>query len=314
MQNQPAASISKYPEKPITAIVPFGMGGSTDLTARSLEGTAIKFLGQPLVIVNKPGGAGMIGWNELAGAKPDGYTIGIVAVDMLISSLLETSKYNYITALEPLAQISSSPMVLAVHSDQDWKTLDDLIEYAKKNPGQLKVGNAGMGSIGHVVGEMFGESANIKIEQVPFSGGSELISALLGGHVQLIFMTPTALKEQVKNGAIRILAVSGESRMTDSLFASIPTFKEKGLDITLTNWFGIAVPKEMPIDDKNKLAEGLKSMIIDPEFKRRMENMGLSVEYLNSEESQNKWLSDSQLLSKRLKDTGVLEKIKAQKK
>jgi tripartite-type tricarboxylate transporter receptor subunit TctC len=309
-----AIPVQKYPEKPITVIVPFGMGGSTDLAARSLERNAIKYLGQPLVIMNKPGGAGTIGWNELAGANPDGYTVGIVAVDMLISSLLESSKYNYPTALEPIAQISSSPMVLGVSTDQPWQTLDDLIEYAKKNPGQLKVGNAGIGSIGHVVGEMFGQSANIKIEQVPFSGGSELIGSLLGGHVQLIFITPTAFKEHIKSGKVKILAVSGETRMADPLFASAPTFKEKGLDITLKNWFGIAVPKEMPIKDKDKLAEGLKSMIADPDFKKNMENMGLPVEYLSPQESQDKWLSDSQILSKRLKDTGVLEKVKAQKK
>ncbi len=309
-----AITASKYPEKPINTIVPFSVGGGMDLTARSLEKVSFKYLGQPLVIMNKPGGAGTLGWNELAGARPDGYTIGIVAIDILISSLLEASKYNYPTALEPLAQISSPPMVLGIKADQPWKTLADLVEYAKENPGQLKSGNGGVGSIGHIVGEMFGQSANIKIEQVPFTGGSELTAALLGGHVQLIFLTPAALKEHVKNGTIKVLAVSGERRLTDPVFAAIPTFKERGIDITITNWYGIAVPKEMPVKDKNKLAEGLKASINDPEFMKRMENIGLPIEYLSPQESQAKWFGDSQKLKKALEVSGMLEQIKAQRK
>jgi tripartite-type tricarboxylate transporter receptor subunit TctC len=314
MQIKTATTKSNYPEKPIITIVPFSVGGGMDLTARSLEMVSLKYLGQPLVIMNKPGGAGTIGWNELAGASPDGYTIGTVAIDILISSLLMASKYNYPTALEPLAQISSPPMVLGIRADQPWENLDELLEYAKQNPGKLKCGNGGVGSIGHIVGEMFGQSTKIKIEQVPFTGGSEQTAALLGGHVQLIFITPAALKEQVKSGKIRILALSGEHRLTDPLFTSIPTFKEKGIDITVTNWYGIAVPKEMPIKDKTKLAEGLKASINDPEFMKRMDSIGLPVEYLGPEESQAKWQSDSQKLQKALQESGILEQIKSQKK
>ncbi len=311
---QTVTTTSKFPEKPIVTIVPFGVGGGMDLIARSLEKVSFRHLGQPLVIMNKPGGAGTIGWNELVRANPDGYTIGIVSIDVLLSPLLNASKYNYPTALEPLAQISSPPMVLCVKSDQPWQKIDDLIVYAKQHPNQLKFGHSGVGSFSHLVGEMFAQEANISIDQVPFSGASEVIAALLGGHVQLIINTPGVLKEHVKNGTIRILAVSGDQRSVEAELKQIPTFKEQGLDITLTNWYGIAAPKEMPVNVKRKLTEGFKAAITDPEFEKIMKNAGVTVKYLGPEEMQTKWLSDSQRLSETLKGSNVLELIKAHKK
>ncbi|HWR42225.1 tripartite tricarboxylate transporter substrate binding protein [Sporomusa sp.] len=314
MQSTPATTTTKYPDKPITVIVPFSAGGGLDLTARSLEKLAPKYLGQPLIVVNKPGGAGAIGWGELAGASPDGYTVGITGIDMLLLPLYGSAKYDYPTALTPIAQVAASPMVLAVQANKPWQTLDDLIKYAKKNPGELKFGHGGVGSFPHLLGEMFGQAASITIEQVPFSGAGEATAALLGGHVQLSFVNPMVVKEHMKNGTVRVLAVTGEQRISDPVLAQVPTFKEQGLDVILTNWYGVAVPKEMPVQVKNKLSEGFKAIITDPEFVKSMSNVGLKVEYLGPQESQTKWLADSQKLTKTLQDTGVLEKIKSQRK
>ena len=310
---KPAKS-QKYPERPITVIVAASAGGGMDLTARSLEKLAIKHLGQPLVIVNKPGGAGTIGWNQLVESNSDGYTVGIVAVDIALTSLYESSKYRYLTALGPISQITSVPLLLAVQADQPWHTLRDLAESAKKQPGQLKFGNVGVGSFPQILIGMLNREAGINIEQVPFSGGGETVSALLGGHVQLILVNPVSIKEHVKNGTVRILAVTGEHRMTDPVFGQVPTFKEQGFDITINNWHGIAVPKETPVAIKNKLAVGFKAIIEDPEFKENMENVGNRIEYLGPEESTNKWIADSQKLQKTLQESGILEQIKAQKK
>jgi tripartite-type tricarboxylate transporter receptor subunit TctC len=314
LPNKATMTKLQYPEKPITVIVPFSVGGGLDLAARSLEKLAPKYLGQPLVVLNKPGGAGAIGWNELSGASPDGYTIGITGMDMLLLPLYGPTKYNYPTALDPLVQIASSSMAMAVQSDQPWQNIDELIEYAKKHPGQLKFGHSGIGSFNHVLGEMFGQAAGITIEQVPFTGGGEMAAALLGGHIQLIFVNPMIVKEHVKNGTIRVLAVTGEQRMIDPIFAQVPTFNEQGLAILLTNWFGVAAPKEMPDEVKNKLAEGLKAIVTDPEFIKNMTNAGLQVAYLGPKESQFKWLSDNEKLTKIINETDVLDKIKAQKK
>jgi tripartite-type tricarboxylate transporter receptor subunit TctC len=314
LQDKELMSKPQYPNKPITVIVPFSVGGGLDLAARSLEKLAPKYLGQPLVIVNRPGGAGAIGWNELSGANPDGYTLGITGMDMLLLPSYGPTKYDYPTALDPLAQVASLPMVMAVQSEQPWQTVEDLIEYAKKHPGQLKFGHGGVGSFPHLLGEMFGQAAGITIEQVPFTGSGEGTANLLGGHVQIIFVNPMAVKEHVKNGTIRVLAVTSEQRMSDPVFAKVPTFKESGLDIALSNWYGIAAPKEMPVEVKNRLTEGFKQIIMDPEFINNIKNVGLQVDYLGSKESQDKWLSNNETLNKILKETDVLDKIKAQKK
>ena len=313
MQSEATNATKSYPDKSITVIVPFSAGGGTDLLARALEKIAPKYLGQPLVVVNKAGGAGTIGWNELVIASPDGYTLGMSAIDVLIQPLYETTKYHYPTALEPIAQISTTPLIMVVPAEQSWQDVDTLIKYAKQHPGQLKVGHSGIGSPSHIIGEAFAKTSGITLEQVPFRGGSESTVALLGNHVQIAFMNPSTLKEQIKNGTLRALATTGEERLIDPELAQIPTFKELGFDIALTNWFGIAAPKDLPPEIKVKLEEGFKAMIADPEFKANVENLGLQVEYLNSEDSKEKWRSDGDKLTKTIQETGILEQIKAQK-
>ncbi|KYZ75614.1 ABC transporter substrate-binding protein [Anaerosporomusa subterranea] len=314
MQNKPVETISKYPDKPITIIVPYSVGGSTDLTARELEKTATKHLGQPLVVVNKPGGAGTIGWNELAGASPDGYTLGIVANEIVLHPLYSQTKYHYPTALEPVVQISSVSSVLAVQAKQPWQTLDDLVAYAKEHPGQLKFAHGGTGSINHVVGEMFGKTAGITIEQVPFRGGGEITAALLGGHVQIAVVGPAAIKEHVKSGTVRILAVSGEQRLNDPVLGNVPTFKEQGLDVVCTYWIGVGAPKGLPAEVKAKLAAGFKEIITSPEFKTNQEKLGLQLDYLDQQAAAAKWLEEGQKFAKVVQETGIADLIKAQKK
>ena len=314
MQTQTAVSTSKYPDKPITIITSFSVGGAADLVARELEKTAPKHLGQPLIVVNKPGGAGTIGWNELASANPDGYTLGIVGNEIMLHPLYGQTKYHYPTALEPVVQISSAPSVLAVLATQPWQNLDDLVAYAKKHPGKLKFAHGGIGSISHVIGEMFGKAAGITIEQVPFRGAGETSAALLGGHVQLTLIGPTAIREHVKNGTVRVLAVSGEKRLTDPVLSNVPTFKEQGLDVVCSYWIGIGAPKGLPAEVKAKLAAGFKEMITSPEFKTSQENLGLQPDYLDQQATAAKWLEEGQKFAKVVQETGIVDLIKSQKK
>jgi tripartite-type tricarboxylate transporter receptor subunit TctC len=314
MQDKTVTTTTKFPDKPITLIVPFGVGGGMDLVARLLEKSAPTHLGQPLVILNKPGGAGALGWNELANAIPDGYTLGISGAEILLQPLYGQTKYHYPTALEPIAQISESPQIMAVLANQPWQNLNDLIAYAKQHPGQLKFGHAGVGSINHIVGESFGENATIHIEQVPYQSAAEVMTSLLGGHVQIAILTAALGKEQMKSGIVRTLAIGSEQRLTDPVFANVPTFKEQGFNIVDRGWFGIAAPKDLPLDVKNKLADGFKAMINDPEFKKNIENLGLQVNYLDPQESAERWLDDGEKLTKTVQETGILVKINEQKK
>lgn len=314
METKMAAPTTKYPDKPITMIVPFSVGGGTDLTARELEKTAAKHLGKPLVVVNKPGGAGIIGWNELASASPDGYTLGIVTNEIVLHPLYGETKYHYPTALEPMVQIASLSTVLAVQTKQPWQTLADLIAYAKEHPGQLKFAHGGIGSINHVIGEMLGKVSGVTLQQVPFRGGGEITAALLGEHVQIAFIGPAAIKEHVKNGTLRVLAVSGEKRLADPLLRDVPTFKEQGLDVVCSYWIGIGAPKGLPTEAKAKLATGLKEMITSPEFKTNQEKLGLELDYLDQQATAKKWLEEEQKFAKVVQETGIADLIKAQKK
>jgi tripartite-type tricarboxylate transporter receptor subunit TctC len=314
MQTKPAVTTSKYPDKPITMIVPHGVGGGTDLIARELEKAAPTHLGQPLIVVNKPGGGGTIGWNELAGANPDGYTLGIVGNEIVLHPLYGQTKYHYPTALEPVVQISSGSSVLVVQAKQPWETLDDLVAYAKIHPGQLKFAHSGIGSVHHVIGEMFAKTGGITIEQVPFRGAGETTAALLGGHVQIAIIGPASIKEHVKNGTLRALAVSLEKRLTDPALSNIPTFKEQGMDVVCSYWMGIGAPKGLPTEVKAKLAVGLKEIIINPEFKANQEKLGLQLDYLDQEATAAKWLDESQKFAKVVQETGIADLIKSQKK
>jgi tripartite-type tricarboxylate transporter receptor subunit TctC len=313
MQSKTTNATKSYPNKPITIIVPFSAGGGLDLVARSLENMAPKYLGQPLVVVNKAGGAGTIGWNELVNTNPDGYTLGISAIDVLIQPLYGSTKYHYPSALDPIAQVASLPQILVIPAKQSYQDINTLINYAKQHPGKLKCGNPGIGSPSHILGETFAKSADITFEQVSFRGNSEVTVALLGSHIQIGFISPAIVKEQIRNGTLIALATTGEQRLTDPDLAQIPTFKELGLDVVLNNWCGVVAPKELPPEVKAKLEEGFKAMIADPEFKANVENLGLQVEYLNSEDSKDKWRSDGDKLAKTIQETGILEQIKAQK-
>jgi tripartite-type tricarboxylate transporter receptor subunit TctC len=314
MENKTVTTTNKYPEKPITLIVPFGVGAGMDLVARLLEKSAPTHLGQPLIIINKPGGTGTICWNEVAGATPDGYTLGMTGVEVILQPLYGITKYHYPSALEPIAQITELSLVMAVQSDQPWKSAADLIEYAKQHPGEIKFGHAGIGGINHIAGETFANAANIQLEQVPFQGGAEAITNLLGGHIQAVFLSPATVTEHLKSGKVRALAIGGNQRLIDPVFATVPTFKEQGLDVVCNGWNGIAAPKGLPDEVKTKLSEGLKKIINDPEFKKNIENLGLQVIYLGPKESEEKWLTDSQRLTQTVQETGIIDKIKAQKK
>lgn len=304
-----------YPNKPINFIVPFSAGGGNDLQSRTLEKMFPKYLNQNLLVLNKPGGGGTIGWNELVQAKPDGYTLGVTTSEIIMQVLYGETKYHYPTALEPLAQITSTPFILVVNADQPWDSLDDLIQYAKQNPGELKYGHAGIGAVDHLLGATFAREADIKIEQVPFQGGGEVLSALLGNHIQIDFSSPAVAKEQIKAGRVKALASTGEQRHPDPIFAQIPTFKELGFnEMTLTLWSSVAAPKELPEEIKEKLIIALQKMINDPEFKTNIENLGLQVDYLNAEQCKEKWVEESEKLTKMIRDTGIDNQIKAQKK
>ena len=310
-----SATVEKYPTKPITVIVPFAAGGSSDIIARIMDKYAPKYLGQSFIIINSPGGSATNGMNQIAGAEADGYTIGVIGPSVILQPLYSQTRYHYPTALEPLAQVVSMPTIVAVSSQSPWNNLNDLINFAKQNPNKIKFGHAGLGTALHITAEMLAKETGIKIVQVPFKGDSEALATLLGGHVQVIFVAaPSALKEHLQAGTIRVLGVCEEQRLNIPGFENVPTFKEQGINLSFSFWQGIVAPKGLPADEKAKLAAGLKKIINEPEFRKIMENVGMEVRYQGPDEFGDQWIADNAKLTNIVKETGIADLITNQKK
>lgn len=311
MQEKPVNAVQDFPIRPITLIVPSTAGGGPDMLGRAIARLSGKHLGQNMVVLDKAGGGNTTGYNELAGSQPDGYTLGIVTPSLIMQPLYGQTQYDYPTALEPIASITSNPWTLIVRADAPWQNLQELIEDAKQHPGKIKFGHAGLGTVTNVVGEMFIQATGVQIEQVPFQGPAEAITAVLGGHVQMYFGGPAEVTEQVRSGNVRVLAIAASKRLNQPDFMDVPTFKEQGVEVVYQNWLGIAVPKGLPPQVKSKLAAGIKAIVEDPEFKQ---NLGMNIQYFGPEEAAKLWQDDKERLSKLVKETGLAERIAAQKK
>jgi tripartite-type tricarboxylate transporter receptor subunit TctC len=309
-----AQAQTKYPTKPITIIVPFAPGGSSDLVARVFAKASNKHFGQPMVILNKPGAAMQIGLNELAASKPDGYTVGITNSGMLLQPLLSKTQYNYATDLDGVAMAGEIPFVLAVKSDAPYKTLEEFVTYAKANPGKVKYGHTGIGSSSHTPLEQFALAAKLNIESVPYDGGSLLIASLLGGHIQAILNNPVDLQAHIKAGTIRVLAAAGEQRIDDPLYENVPTFKEKGYDVLSILFQGFGAPKGIPEDVLTALRDGFERIAKDPEIEQAVRDLGLVPRFMNGKDFGIYWQTRQKELSEALEITGIMQIFRDQKK
>lgn len=295
--------VEEFPDKPMNIIVPTSMGGSLDFLARTLVIQSPQYLGQPLIVTNISGS--VKGWDKLIESQLDGYTLALVAPGVIIQPLLHETKYNYLTDIDPIAQVTSPPMMLSTLTDQRWENIDELIKFARANPHKIKVGIAGLGAIRHITGAMFAKEANIEIDFVPFNGGTEEVAALLGKHIQCIITDPSEVREFVKYGSVKVLAVTSEKRLMDSDFRNVPTFREQGLDVVMEQWIGIGVPKGVSKNVKNKLVNSFKRIANDPEFEKSINNSGITVTYLAPDSFAEKWLKENERFKKILKDTGI---------
>jgi tripartite-type tricarboxylate transporter receptor subunit TctC len=309
-----AQAQTKYPAKPITIIVPFAPGGSSDLVARVFAKASNKHLGQPMVILNKPGAAMQIGLNELAASKPDGYTVGITNSGMLLQPLLSKTQYNYATDLDGVVMAGEIPFVLAVKSDAPYKTLEEFVAYAKTNPGKVKYGHTGIGSSSHTPLEQFALAAKLNIESVPYDGGSLLIASLLGGHIQAILNNPVDLQAHIKAGTIRVLAAAGEQRIDDPLYKDVPTFKEKGYNVLSILFQGFGAPKGIPEDVLKVLRDGFERIARDPEIEQAIRDLGLVPRFMNGKDFGIYWQTRQKELSEALEVTGIMQIFRDQKK
>jgi tripartite-type tricarboxylate transporter receptor subunit TctC len=269
----PAAA--EYPERPIRLIVPQAAGSATDTVARLLATELTRELGQQIIVDDRPGGALTIGLDSTAKSEPDGYTIcmGPIGALAITRHMVAKLPYDIEHDFQPIALVARGHMLLAAAPNAPFRTIAELIDYAKKNPGKLSNASSSSGSPGHVGGELFKFMTGTEIVHIPYKGGAAAINDLIAGRVQLMFESLNSIAPHARSGAVRALAVTGETR--SPAFPDLPTVAEAGVpDYAAPTWSGVIGPARMPRPIVDKLNAAINRAIASPTFRARFAAIG----------------------------------------
>jgi len=267
-----------YPVKSIEIVVPSSASGGTDALARLYADAAKKHLSQPIIISNKPGAAGAIGMKSVMTAPPDGYKMAMVVAALAILPNIGQAQWT-VDDFKYVAKLNDDPSAITVKVDAPWKSIDEFLADAKKRPGEISVGNAGPGSIWHIATAALEDKANVKLKHVPFQGSSPAVTALLGGHIDAVSVSPAEVAAQVNAGKLKILAIMSDKRIKG--YESIPTLKERKIDLSIGTWRGLTLPKDTPNEIVDVLREATKKIIVEPSYIQGADRSGLGLAYLD---------------------------------
>ncbi len=284
---QEAESAESYPSKPMTLVVEYNAGGSTDMLGRAIASIIPKYMSQPMVVVNKPGGSGMIGVDYVLKSNPDGYTLGTTSSGPFTTvPLTQQSPYDPIEDVVFIANFTLGPIAICVPADAPWNDLNDLVKDAKANPGKLIYGQNAPGGTTHMAMETFRAAAGIDMKMIPYNSGSEVAAALLGGHVNTGTLSPAEAAEHVKAGTLKMLGVFNAERMTD--YPDVKTAVEQGYDVQIAVPKGVFAPAALDPAKIKMLEEALEKVYNDEEFVAIAKKIGLGPElyWMNMEDSQ----------------------------
>jgi tripartite-type tricarboxylate transporter receptor subunit TctC len=295
-----AAAAGGFPNgKPIEMTVMFGAGSAADVTARHLADGISKALKTPVPVVNRTGAGGAIGYTFVSQQKPDGHAIVWNSNSISTTYHSGTLSFDY-TAFEPVARVSIELPVVAVKADSPFKTLKDVIDEAKANPGELRIGNSGTGSHTHFSAAAM--MATAKAIHVPFNGGEATVN-LLGGRIEAVVQLPAAVVAHVKSGDLRVIASLGTRR--DPLFPDAPTAGEQGVAFGLDLWRGIAAPKGTPKDVVAALEAAIKITVASPEFQEAGKTLGFTPAFLPADEFRKQIAEDDRRLAEVMAELGL---------
>ena len=261
-----------FPSRPLTLIVPFPPGGSTDIVGRIAAQGLEKALGQPVVVDNRGGAGGAIGAKAIADAPADGYTLGVATVSTHVVNPLVKSdlRYDPLKDFSFIAQIAAVPDVLSVHPAVPARDLAGLVDYLRKNPGKLNAGSPGVGSLGHMRIETFKYAAHVDVVHVPYKGAGPALSAVLAGQVQMLYDNLPSSLPQIKSGKLRAIAVASAQRVP--ALPDVPTFAEAGMPIMNDgSWFGLVAPAGLPAPVVGRVHEALAQALRQPDVLARLE-------------------------------------------
>jgi tripartite-type tricarboxylate transporter receptor subunit TctC len=274
-----SAQVADYPNKGLNLIVPFSAGGRTDVIGRIVAQHLAKQLGKPVAVVNKPGASSVLGSQEVAHAKPDGYTVGFFSTSAV------TAQYTVPTPLdlkdfELVAIVNTDPAAIAVHESAAWKTLRDLVDHARKNPGRLRIGMI-PGASAQIFAAGFAKAADVKLIDVPFKGDNEGAVALAGGHIEVHVAVPVSYKPLIEAKKVKILAVAADAR--SPLYGNLPTFRDNGVDLVVGAFHGVYVPRTTPPAVVVKLADAVEKAMAAPELVSNMNDVGAGIAFLRGQ-------------------------------
>ena len=279
-----AAVAAEFPSKPVTLIVPWPPGGSTDIGMRSLAEATAKHLGQPIVIDNKPGAGGTLGPAQMAAtAKPDGYTVAQIPITIFRLPFMSKTTYDPAKDFTYVVHVTGYTFGVAVRKDAPWKTFQDLMADAKANPGKVTYGSPGAGTSLHITMEQIALKQGLKWTHVPFKGGSEINAALLGGHVQ-VMADSTSWAPLVNSGDFRLLVTWGKERTKS--WPDVPTLQQVGIDMVSNSPFGIAGPKGIDPKVVKVLHDAFKKGMEEQSYQDTLKKLDQELFYLGTDDYQ----------------------------
>lgn len=273
------ALAAEYPTKPITLVIQYPPGGSTDLTARALANAAEKYLGQPIICENKSGGGGTVGPSLVRTKPADGYTIGVITSSPVMAFHMGKLDFNPVDDLTHILRWGNYLFGIVVQADSQWKTIQDFIKYVKQNPKKVTYGSPGVGTPPHLAMEELSMAAGMQLLHMPYKGIAENNAALLGGHIDSV-SDSSGWAPLVDAGKFRLLGTYGEQR--SSRYPQAPTIRESGYDVVARSHLGIIGPKGMPKPIVAKIHEAFKKSIDDPTFREILKKFDMATYYLNS--------------------------------
>jgi tripartite-type tricarboxylate transporter receptor subunit TctC len=279
-----AASAQSFPARPVTLIVPWPAGGTTDVGMRALASATEKHLGQPIVIENRPGGSGTLGPGQMAAtAKPDGYTVAQIPISIFRFPFMQKTTFDPAADFTYIIGVSGYTFGVVVKDDAPWKTFQELTAAAKADPGKINYGTPGTGTSLHIAMEQIAKQQDLKWTHVPFKGNADAMNALLGGHIHAV-ADSSGWAQLVNAGRFRLLVTWGAARTKN--WPTVPTLREIGIDMVANSPFGIAGPKGMDPKVIKLLHDAFKKGLEDPSYVEAMAKLDQEPFYLSSEDYQ----------------------------